>query len=96
MALWKDLDKKMADTKAQLENAPALLTKLVLKKTNRVSEQLIKESEIHLDKSIELVQISVAFLRDFPIEDLMATTSLHPQFSRSIGASLSHFEIFWA
>jgi len=46
VAFWKDLDKKMGETKAQLENAPVLLTKLVLKRVNRVSEQLVKEAEV--------------------------------------------------
>ena len=89
--LWKDLDKKIADTQAQLESAPVLLTKLVLKRTNRVAEQLVRESEVELNKAREHVQMSVAFLRDFPIEELLSATGLHPQFSRAIGFSLQHF-----
>jgi dynein heavy chain 1 len=83
---WKDLDRKLADTKEQLESGPIVLTKLVLKRTNRVSEQLIRESEVELDKAMELVQISVSFLRDFPIEDLMSATDLHPKLTQTVSS----------
>jgi dynein heavy chain 1 len=91
VAFWKDLDRKLADTKSQLESLPILLTKLVLKRTNRISEQLIREAEIELDRSTELVQVSVTFLRDFPIQDILGATSLHPNLSRAVGACLQHF-----
>ena len=88
---WKELDKKMSETKSELESAPYLLTKLVLKRTNRVAEQLIKEAEAELDKSLEIAQISVTFLRDFPVEDVQSATSLQPQLARAVSQSLQHF-----
>ena len=88
---WKELSMKLGDTKAKLESAPVLLTKLVLKRSNRVSDQLIREVELELDKCIDVVQISVTFLRDFPLEELRAATALHPQLTRALASSLQHF-----
>lgn len=88
---WRELDKKMAETKAELESSPCLLTKLVLKHKNRVAEQLIKEAEAELDKSIEVAQVSVTFLRDFPVEDVLAASSLQPQLARAVSQALQHF-----
>eukprot|EP01032_Pedospumella_encystans_P010301 gene10301-12053_t len=88
---WKDLDRKLADTKEQLEGAPVLLTKLVLKRTNRVSESLIHEAEATLDASIKTVEVSLAFLRDFPIEGLLSATSLGPDLTKATVNGLLHF-----
>ncbi len=89
---WKDLEKKISETKEQLESStPVLLTKLVLKRTNRVSEQLIKESEAELDKVFEIAQASVSFLRDYPIEDVISASDLHPKLSKSVSNCLQHF-----
>ena len=90
-SFWKDLEARLGEIKEQLESSPILLTKIVLKRTNRVSEQLIREAEAELDRSLELVQLSVAFLRDFPIEELLASTDLHPKLSRSVSLCLQHF-----
>jgi dynein heavy chain 1 len=87
---WKDLEKKLADTKEQLESSGVLLTKLVLKRNNRVSEQLIREAETELDRCIEVVQVSVSFLRDFPIDDLQSATDL-TKLSRTTALCLQHF-----
>ena len=87
---WKDLEKKLADTKEQLESPGVLLTKLVLKRNNRVSEQLIREAESELDRCIEVVQVSVSFLRDFPIDDLQSATDLC-KLSRTTSLCLQHF-----
>ena len=89
---WKDLEKKIGETKEQLESCTSvLLTKLVLKRTNRVSEQLIKESEANVDKVFEIAQASVSFLRDYPIEDVISASDLHPKLSKSISICLQHF-----
>lgn len=88
---WKDLDKKLHETKEQLESPAILLTKLVLKRTNRVAEQLIHEAELSLDRCIKLVEISLTFLRDFPIKDINDATLLHPKLSRGIANCLVHF-----
>lgn len=87
---WKDLEKKMVDTKEQLDSPGVLLTKLVLKRNNRVSEQLIREAESELDRCIEIVQVSVSFLRDFPIDDLQSATDLQ-KLSRTTTLCLQHF-----
>lgn len=88
---WKELDKKLADSKDQLESCPVLLTKLILKRTNRVSEQLIREEELKLEKAIETVQVSLSFLRDIPLEELISSSDLHPKLSRTVSACLQHF-----
>ena len=87
---WKDMEKKLAETKEQLESPGVLLTKLVLKRNNRVSEQLIREAEGSLDRCAEVVQVSTSFLRDFPIDDLSAATDLH-KLSRTVTSCLQHF-----
>jgi dynein heavy chain 1, cytosolic len=87
---WKDLDKKLADTKEQLESPGVCLTKLVLKRNNRVSEQLIREAESELDRCIEIVQVSVTFLRDFPIDELQSAVDLL-KLSRATTLCLQHF-----
>ena len=88
---WKDLDRKLADTKEQLDAAPVLLTKLVLKRTNRVSESLIHEAEVTLDASIKTAEISLSFLRDFPIEGLLSATTLSPELTKGMVNCLTHF-----
>lgn len=88
---WKELDKKLAESKDQLESSPVLLTKLILKRTNRVSEQLIREEELKLEKAMEVVQASLAFLRDIPLEELLSASDLHPKLSRTVSACLQHF-----
>jgi dynein heavy chain 1, cytosolic len=88
---WKEIEKKLIDSKGQLESAPLLLTKLVLKRTNRVSEQLIYEAETDLDRSLEAVQESNAFLRDFPLDDLLTASDLQPKLNRAVSMSLQHF-----
>eukprot|EP01037_Dinobryon_pediforme_P041129 gene41129-50683_t len=87
---WKDLDRKLAETKDQMESAPILLTKLVLKRTSRISEQLIIEAESKLDRSIETVRASLNFIRDFPLAELEEANSL-AKINRSISNCLSHF-----
>ena len=87
---WKDLDKKLSDTKDQLDSPGVCLTKLVLKRNNRVSEQLIREAESELDRCIEVVQVSVSFLRDFPIDELQSTTDLS-KLPRTTTQCLQHF-----
>lgn len=66
------------------------MTKLILKRTNRVSGQLIQESETELDKTIDIVTISNNFLRDFPIEEVLTSINLIPKLNKSIYASLQH------
>lgn len=91
-SFWKNLEARLLEVKDQLENSSIiLLTKIVLKRTNRVSEQLIRESEAELDRSLELVQVSVAFLRDFPMDELLTSSDLHPKLSRSVASCLQHF-----
>jgi dynein heavy chain 1 len=87
---WRDLDRKLGETKEMLESAPILLTKLVLKRTNRVSEQLIAEAESTLDRSMKMASVSLSFLRDFPIEELLSASSL-PPLSRAMVNCLLHF-----
>eukprot|EP01041_Mallomonas_annulata_P000303 gene303-544_t len=87
---WKELDKKILDTKEQLESPAILLTKLVLKRTNRVSEQLIREAEAELDKAVKLADEALKFLRDFPIMELLSATELS-QLSKAVGNCLQHF-----
>lgn len=90
MNFWKDLDRKLAETKEQMESAPILLTKLVLKRTNRISEQLILEAESKLDRSMETVRASLSFIRDFPLVELEEANSL-TKINRCISNCLSHF-----
>jgi dynein heavy chain 1 len=91
ITFWKDLDRKLSDTKEQLDSAPVLLTKLVLKRTNRVSESLIHESEVTLDASIKTAEESLAFLRDFPIEHLQSATTI-PEVTKAAVAALKHIQ----
>jgi dynein heavy chain 1, cytosolic len=88
---WKDFDIKLADTKRQLEDPSILLTKLVLKRTNRVSEELIREAENELERTISIVQGSCAFLRDFPIESVIGASSIAPSLTAAITDCLHHF-----
>lgn len=88
---WQEMDRKLNDTKLQLDGSPVLLTKLVLKRTNTVSAQLIVEVELELDRCLKIANVSLAFLRDFPIEELLVTNTLHPKLSRCITQCLNHF-----
>lgn len=91
VGFWKELEKVLVDTKEQLLSNPTiLLTKLVLKRTNRVSEQLIYEAEMHLDKAMSAVQGCVTFTKDFTImaEISKVSVGLHPQLSRLITSTL--------
>ena len=88
---WHDMDKRLADTRDQLESPPVLLTKLLLKRTNRVSEQLIQESELQLNNALKITGISLSFLRDFPIEELDAANNLYPKLTKSVHNCLIHF-----
>lgn len=90
MNFWKDLDRKLNETREQMDSAPILLTKLVLKRTNRVSEQLIHEAESVLDRALKVVGVSLTFLRDFPVDELQAANSL-PKLARCVANCLSHF-----
>ena len=56
-----------------------------------VSDQLVREVEADLEKTIDFVQISVTFLRDFPLEELLAASNLQPQLTRAISSALQHF-----
>ena len=87
---WKEYDRKLADAKEQLESPAVLLTKLILKRTNRVSEQLVREAETDLDKCTNIVDDSLKFLRDFPVVELLSSTDLH-QLSRTVAFCLQHF-----
>jgi hypothetical protein len=40
---------------------------------------------------LEIVQVSVAFLRDLPVEELRSATDLHPKLSRAVTNTLMHF-----
>ena len=89
---WKDMEARLLETKEQLEGSPTLLlAKIVLRRTNRVSEQLLREAEVDLDRCLEIVQVSVAFLRDLPVEELRSATDLHPKLSRAVTNTLMHF-----
>jgi dynein heavy chain 1 len=88
---WSEMEKKLLDTKAQLESPSIVLTKLVLKRTNRVSEQLIREAEIELDRAIEVAHGSVSFLRDLPIDDLLSATQFQPQLASAVTSILKKF-----
>lgn len=87
---WREMEKKLTESKEQLESASVLLTKLFLKKNNRVAEQLIRESELELDKHLDLVRVSNSFLRDFPLEDLLTSSDLN-KLNRSTANCLQHF-----
>ena len=78
ITFWADLDRKLADTKEQLDSAPVLLTKLVLKRTNRVSEQLIREAEMELDKAIDIAQVRL-FSSHFLNTSILLLTLFSPQ-----------------
>jgi dynein heavy chain 1, cytosolic len=88
---WKEIDRKLLETKEQMDSSSILLTKLVLKRTVRVSEQLIQEAETSLDRSLKVVNVSLTFLRDFPIDELQAANNLTPKLSRAITNALGHF-----
>ena len=89
-SFWKELEKKVMETKEQLESPGVLLTKLVLKRNNRVSEQLLREVEIELDKCLEIAQVSNTFLRDIPL-DLIPTANELPKLTRVMINCIDHF-----
>lgn len=91
IGFWKEMEKKLAETRENLDSVPIALTKLILRRTNRVSEQLIREAEIDLDKCHEIVQTSVQFVRDFPIDDVLSASDLHPKLSKAVNTGLQHF-----
>jgi dynein heavy chain 1 len=91
LIFWKELDKKLQETKEQLDSPAVLLIKLILKRINRVSEQLIHESETSLDKAMKLTEVSLSFLRDFPLKELLDANHLSTKFSRCIANCLVHF-----
>lgn len=88
---WVEMDNKLRNTRTQLESAPQLLTKLVLKRTNKVAEQLIVEAESNFTNASKLVEVSLSFLRDFPYEELLAANSLFPKLSKCVHNCLNHF-----
>ena len=87
---WADIQENLLDTKNRLGTVPVLLTKLVLKRTNRVSEQLLKESESELERALEVAAVANTFLKDFPLDSIVSATSLHPQLSSGIKNCLQH------
>ena len=72
---WEDLEKKLAHTKTQLEDSPLLLTKLVLKRVNKVAEQLVQEAEANLATAQKHTDVSLQFLREFPVEELVTQST---------------------
>ena len=88
---WRDFDAKLNDTKNQMESSAVLLTKLVLKRTNRVSEELIREAENDLIRSIDIVHGSYGFVRDYPIESVLTAASISPALSSAVTSCLHHF-----
>ena len=90
-SFWIDLNRKVKEIKDQLNQPNILLTKLILKRTNRVSEQLIKEAEQGIDKATIILEDSVNFLRDFPIEDVANSENLHPMLSKATFVCIKHF-----
>jgi hypothetical protein len=91
IAFWKDFSGKLADTKDHLETVPVMLTKLILKRTNRVSEEMIREAEADLEKTSLLVQGSYGFLRDFPIELVLSASDICPSLETAVTKCLRHF-----
>jgi hypothetical protein len=87
---WKEMDRKFLETKELLDSPPVLLTKLILRRANRVSEQRLKESEAKLDQAMESVNVSLSFLKDLPIDDIAAASNLHPQLSKAATNALTH------
>ena len=87
---WKDLEKKLLATKEQLGTPEVLLTKLALRRTNRVSEQLIREAEVELEKALEIAQASVSFFSDFKIEELLSAADF-PQITKAVTSCLQYF-----
>ena len=51
----------------------------------------IQESELSLTNAIRLSQVSITFLKDFPVDDLYKASNLHPQLSRAVHNSLHFF-----
>ena len=88
---WQEMEYKLNQTKEQLNDTCILLTKLILKRTNRVSEQLIYEAENQLDKVIKIIYISLLFCKDFPIDELNNCMILYPNLSKIIIQCLQHF-----
>lgn len=88
---WRDFDLKVNETKNQMESSGVLLTKLVLKRTNRVSEELIREAENDLDRTIEIVRESYGFIKDYPIESVLTAGNIHPTLSTAVTNCLHHF-----
>lgn len=88
---WKDFSEKMTETKEHLETIPVLLTKLILKRTNRVSEEMIREAETDLEKTSVIVLGSYGFLRDFPIELVLSASGICPSLETAVTNCLRHF-----
>ena len=88
---WQEMEYKLNQTKEQLNDTCILLTKLILKRTNRVSEQLIYEAENQLDKVIKVISISLLFCKDFPIDELNNCMILVPNLSKIMIQCLQHF-----
>ena len=88
---WKDFSVKISDTKSHLEGAPRLLTKLVLKRTNRISEEIVREAETNLEKAVTVVEGSYSFVRDFPIELVLSANDICPDLETAVAKCLRHF-----
>jgi hypothetical protein len=88
---WKDFSGKLMDTKDHLETVPVMLTKLILKRTNRVSEEMIREAEADLERASLLVEGSYSFVRDFPIELVLSATDISPLLETAVTKCLRHF-----
>ena len=88
---WREMERKLAETKDILDSAPILLTKIILRRTNRVSEGRLKEVESDLDRACEAVSASLSFLRDFPVDEIVASGDIQPQLIRAASNVLTHF-----
>ncbi len=90
-SFWQELEKKVIETRDKLESGGMILTKLILRRTNRVSEQLIREAEMNLFRCIEVVQASASYLRDFPIDDVQSASDIHPKLTKAIANCMQQF-----
>jgi formylmethanofuran dehydrogenase subunit E-like metal-binding protein len=87
---WKDLEKKLNETTLQLQHNSVLITRLFLRRYNRVQENGISEAEKELDRALDIVSASIAYLRDFPFDELINLSNKN-RFCSCISNILSQF-----
>lgn len=91
ISFWKTLETKLAATKAKFGETAVLLTLLYAKRMRLVLLDRVRESESELGRSMDIVLVSVNYLKDFPLSHIQNSTNLSPKLCHAITISLQHF-----